>query len=613
MAKKRSWARPAASMACDVIDIIMQQPATADYIAGKIYRYFVRQDLSPELQKQLGVGAAQIHITRSRRCSKRSSCRAISTAPLRWARRSRARWNSPSPPTRNWVSRAFRASRTSTRPPARWDSSCSRRRPWRDGRGGQSWITPGLLLERGNFARDILFPDISFLPPDRYTGGGEIRRVAERIRRRHGHHRPPPRMTPRAAMMAESNMNADRDEDFNTRYGSFRGSQMAIERVKPIPRDTAQVNLSQMVLDANLKNTTQVVDYLIHRFMRVPPDDDARQKLIAFLNTGTGHRRHRRRPDLSGGTAAAGPAPDHEPARVSVELKEPCAMKRNRFSFSQVQPPRSVARRDVRRLRQPRAQLFRMPACSDRRPRRLPPKRKSDGKILVVLELSGGNDGLNTLVPYGDDAYYKRRPNLGIPKKDVRTDRRPLRFQRRHGRIRAPLQRRQTGRRAWLRLREPVVLAFHVDGVLAHGGAQQRRAIRLGGTSGGCDGARRRRPIFWSISPRGNRSRCAAAGTSRWFSTIPTNSRRRSFYDEKRRFSMPRPKSRTGRQSVAAIPARHRPQRQGRLGAGARSLGQISLAGGLRNRGSGSAQGRGADRRGHAHAPLLHFLSQQRV
>src|ERR1700677_74462 len=45
---------------------------------------------------------------------------------------------------------------------------------------------------------------------------------------------------------------------------------------------------------------------------------------------------------------------------------------------------------------------------------------KSNGKILVVLELSGGNDGLNTLVPYGDDAYYKLRPNLGIPKNQVR-------------------------------------------------------------------------------------------------------------------------------------------------------------------------------------------------
>ncbi|HXE62798.1 MAG TPA: DUF1501 domain-containing protein [Bryobacteraceae bacterium] len=47
-------------------------------------------------------------------------------------------------------------------------------------------------------------------------------------------------------------------------------------------------------------------------------------------------------------------------------------------------------------------------------------RAQADGKILVILELSGGNDGLNTLVPYGDDAYYKHRPNLGIPKKEVR-------------------------------------------------------------------------------------------------------------------------------------------------------------------------------------------------
>src|SRR3984885_13323386 len=45
---------------------------------------------------------------------------------------------------------------------------------------------------------------------------------------------------------------------------------------------------------------------------------------------------------------------------------------------------------------------------------------KPEGKILVVLELSGGNDGLNTLVPYGDDAYYRHRPNIGIARKDVR-------------------------------------------------------------------------------------------------------------------------------------------------------------------------------------------------
>ena len=44
----------------------------------------------------------------------------------------------------------------------------------------------------------------------------------------------------------------------------------------------------------------------------------------------------------------------------------------------------------------------------------------ANGKILVVLELSGGNDGLNTVVPYGDDAYYRHRPSIGLPKNDLR-------------------------------------------------------------------------------------------------------------------------------------------------------------------------------------------------
>jgi len=35
-------------------------------------------------------------------------------------------------------------------------------------------------------------------------------------------------------------------------------------------------------------------------------------------------------------------------------------------------------------------------------------------KVLVVLQLSGGNDGLNTVIPIRNDIYYKSRPNLGI-------------------------------------------------------------------------------------------------------------------------------------------------------------------------------------------------------
>ena len=44
---------------------------------------------------------------------------------------------------------------------------------------------------------------------------------------------------------------------------------------------------------------------------------------------------------------------------------------------------------------------------------------QAEENILVVVQLSGGNDGLNTVVPYGDDAYYRNRKKLAIAKKDV--------------------------------------------------------------------------------------------------------------------------------------------------------------------------------------------------
>ena len=44
----------------------------------------------------------------------------------------------------------------------------------------------------------------------------------------------------------------------------------------------------------------------------------------------------------------------------------------------------------------------------------------SKGRILVVVQLDGGNDGLNTVVPYRDDEYRKQRPLIQIPAADVR-------------------------------------------------------------------------------------------------------------------------------------------------------------------------------------------------
>ena len=39
-------------------------------------------------------------------------------------------------------------------------------------------------------------------------------------------------------------------------------------------------------------------------------------------------------------------------------------------------------------------------------------------KKLVIVQLSGGNDGLNTIIPYTNDVYYESRPNIAIAKND---------------------------------------------------------------------------------------------------------------------------------------------------------------------------------------------------
>jgi uncharacterized protein (DUF1501 family) len=47
------------------------------------------------------------------------------------------------------------------------------------------------------------------------------------------------------------------------------------------------------------------------------------------------------------------------------------------------------------------------------------PAPEKDRSILVLVQLAGGNDGLNTLVPFSDDNYRRLRPTIGIPRDRV--------------------------------------------------------------------------------------------------------------------------------------------------------------------------------------------------
>ena len=266
-----------------IIDRILASPATPAFVAGKLYRYFVREDLTPELKAELGKRLKDEHyeiaslletlfLSKDFYAEAAVGTRIKSPVELVVSTYHKLGLTSiPGAPDFNLLTESL--GQRLMHPPtvAGWSY-------------GRSWVTPSLLIERGNFVLDVMFPDINFIPADRYPvypAGDEIRQVHDRIRAGSDMTAAtaPVAKDGGMAMMAMSNQ-VDHAEEFNTRYASYRGWQMAIERVKPIPRDLARVDLTHMVTSAGLATPAAVVDYFAARFLSVSLDGTTRQKLI---------------------------------------------------------------------------------------------------------------------------------------------------------------------------------------------------------------------------------------------------------------------------------------------------------------------------------------------
>jgi hypothetical protein len=153
---------------------------------------------------------------------------------------------------------------------------------------GRSWITPGLLLARGNVMYDTLYPPIDFMAPDRVPNGlYQILSVADKL----GQGQDITTATqPEGKSSGEMSMSnqGDRDEDFNTRFASYNAWRKAIENVKPIERSTAQLNVSAMLRKAKCKTTDEAVAYLVKRFLSVKVDAAVQAQIAAMLSQDLG-------------------------------------------------------------------------------------------------------------------------------------------------------------------------------------------------------------------------------------------------------------------------------------------------------------------------------------
>src|SRR6185295_3970534 len=269
----------------DVIDVILAQPVTGEHVAGKIYRFFARQDLSPELRAELGARLRQSNyeiaplletIFMSRDFYSPATMATHIKSPVELVISTYKKMGLtevPGVPDFNDVTEALGQKLLYPPTVAGWAN-------------GKSWITPGLLLARGNFVYDTLFPDINFLPPDRYPlTDYKIGAVNEKLALGLD---VTTATKPDAKELTSMSMQADRDEEFNTRLASFRGWQMALQKVKPIPRATAQLDLSAMILNAGCKDTRAAVDYLLARFVSVPVDAGTHERIAKFLEKELG-------------------------------------------------------------------------------------------------------------------------------------------------------------------------------------------------------------------------------------------------------------------------------------------------------------------------------------
>ena len=270
-----------------MIDLILEQPATADYIAGRLYRFFVREELAPATARHLGAVLRDHRYELAPLLETIFLSRDFYSAPsvgthikgpvelLVSTYRRLGLASVPGLPDFNETTRALGQHLLHPPTVAGWAQ-------------GRAWITPGLLIERGNFVRDLMFPDFMAVANDRYpliTVGAEVRSVHERISRGldvTAATKPEETMSAGEGM-SQANRTLDREEDFNTRYGSYRGWQKAVEIIKPIPRTLARVDLSAIVLAGNARTTADAVDLLARRFFSVPPGRADRQAWTAFL------------------------------------------------------------------------------------------------------------------------------------------------------------------------------------------------------------------------------------------------------------------------------------------------------------------------------------------
>jgi hypothetical protein len=264
----------------EAVKIMFEQPVTAEYLAGTIYRFLVRDELSSDLRTKLGavlrshdyeVKPLLAVIFSSRDFYSQASYGGHIKGPVEHLVAMMKQLEVDElPGVPDFNQSTISMGQHLLNPPsvAGWA-------------GGKAWITPGLLIARGNVAREVLVPDMTGFEDWNFNAGSDDL-LGQRLRDGYD-------IGAATAVNNPANMSAfdraalERDEQFNTRISGYIGWEQAARKLIPTPRHAARFDLTRMVMASGSTTTAEAVDYLLWRLLRVPAAKPTRDAFVSFL------------------------------------------------------------------------------------------------------------------------------------------------------------------------------------------------------------------------------------------------------------------------------------------------------------------------------------------
>ncbi len=283
----------------DIIDILVRQEVCAEFISGKIYRFLVREELSPELNRALAAILRDNDydlkpllqtIFMSRDFYGPDSYASQIRSPVQYLISTYKKLGLdrvPGTPSFYYVSAQLGQALGNPPNVAGWQ-------------GGRAWINPSTLIERGNVMRHLLFPaeaeGLYDLGPfagryQRYVNAhmDVLRRDREGVISAPGDTGEGMSDPEESMMMAPSANMINEAPAYDLPYGVFNGKTMAFARIKAPNQEPADFSLTSMLQKAGATTVSDALTYLERRFLRLPLSTSVRatiRKTIEALNGG---------------------------------------------------------------------------------------------------------------------------------------------------------------------------------------------------------------------------------------------------------------------------------------------------------------------------------------